>query len=153
MLWSRTASSRDQPAELRRNSEILHQSLVEDPVFADVRSEDIRAALDRGLSRAYMDQISRLFTTLQSETQQGFERENTASEQSSSTQVFEQGEDISATDPRDESQVVNECPRPDQLDLIPTTHLESPSDVTQEDPRGQGFPHDASTERAQRNRN
>ncbi|RTE84553.1 hypothetical protein BHE90_000858 [Fusarium euwallaceae] len=124
--------------------EILHQSLVEDPVFADVRPEDIRAALDRGLSRAYMDQISRPFTTLQSETQQVFERENTDSEQSSSTQVFERGRDVSATDPSDEGEGVNECPRPDHLDSIPALHPESSSDVTPEEPR-QDFPHDVNS--------
>ncbi|UPK94209.1 hypothetical protein LCI18_005144 [Fusarium solani-melongenae] len=122
--------------------EVLRQSLVEDPVFADVRPEDIRRALDRGLSRAYMDQISRPVTALQAGTQQDFERENTDSEQSSSTQVFESGRDFSATDPSDECEVVNERPRSAHPDPIPAPHLEGPSDATQEDPRRQDFPQD-----------
>jgi hypothetical protein len=122
--------------------EVLHQSLVEDPVFADVRPEDIRRALDRGLSQAYMDQMSRPVAALQAGTQQSFERENTDSEQSSNTQVSEWGRDLSSTDPSDECEVVNEHPRLSQLDPIPTVHLEKHWNSIEGDPQQQEFPHE-----------
>lgn len=68
--------------------EILHQSLVQDPVFAGVREEDIRRAVDLGLSRALMGQISRSVGTLHAGAQRTNEGDTTSSDQSSNTRAF-----------------------------------------------------------------
>lgn len=105
--------------------EILYQSLVEDPVFSSIKADDIREALNRGLSRACPDQRLRqsgLYTSQQTGTQQGSERANTDSDQISNGKSSGQLRDPSTssssggcefTDKRSRSVTVNLGPTPD----------------------------------------